>query len=280
VRAKHDDLCSSEGILYKVRFASGAAERVAVMDYMDAEISKNDDTGNREARTPLQVSQLIVEANHLHSLTGSSEVVEENTVHRRKRLKKEKMQRRNRLINGDNRFKVGLASKILLFLIVALLILPPDLQDFIIETVLPMIWGGWVLGMDWLWNQHFSAAVLPCLFFGTVYLIYYLHRSRKRRLARMATKAPAGPIEALLDKILRSKKRSYIAETSSVAITGAGVDDVVEFAPNYTAAPKKYLSTNPLLSMAVNGEQSNSLKKARKSTAPRPDDVNDVVEYI
>jgi hypothetical protein len=263
VRAKHDDLCSSEGILYKVRFASGAAERVAVMDYMDAEVSK-DVNGDRVARTPLQVSQLIVEANHLHSLTGSSEVVEENAVHRRKRLKKEKMQRHNLMVHGSNQQKIGMASKILLVLIVALLVMPADIQDFIIETVLPMIWGGWVLGMDWLWNQHFSAAVVPCVIFFTAYVIYYALQRRKRRLARMATKSPPGPIEALLEKILRSKKRSYIAETSGVAITGAGLEHSVEFAADDVYAPPNFLSTNPLL-VTDNGRTQSDAGRLRAS---------------
>jgi len=255
VRAKHDDLCSSEGMLYKVRFASGAAERVAVMDFMDAEVSK-DENGHREVRTPLQVSQLIVEANHLHSLVGSNEVVEENAVHRRKRLKKEKLQRYNVMVHGSNQQKIGFASKFLLILIVALLVMPPDIQDFIIETILPMIWGAWVLGMDWLWNQHFSAAVVPCVLLATVYAIYYARQSRKRRLARMATKAPPGPIEAMLEKIIRSKKRDYVAETSSVAITGAGLERSVEFAADDAYAPPQFLSTNPLLALGDRGNSS------------------------
>jgi len=287
VRAKHDDLCSSEGIMYKVRFASGAAERVAIMDYMDAELSK-DVVGNRVVREPLQVSRLIVEANMLHSLTGAGENIQENTVRRRKRLRKEKMQRQNLVTNGLNQHKVGLLAKLLLFLIVALLILPPDLQDFTIETVLPMIWGAWVLGMDWLWNQHFSVAVLPCLLFATVYAIYYFRRARARRLARMATKAPAGPIEALFDKMVRSKRREYLAETSGIAVTGAGMElGVTSFAPDYDCAPEDYLSTNPLL---VTGDgiagdpPSTKSKRGRRhpttTTNPNPSSSKDVVEYI
>jgi hypothetical protein len=101
IREKHDDLSSSEGITFKVRFASGAAERVAVMDLMDSEVSK-DPNGKRSARLPLQVSSLIVEANLLHSLIPAHQDVEESAVHRRKRLKKEKDQRRNRLIAKHN----------------------------------------------------------------------------------------------------------------------------------------------------------------------------------
>jgi hypothetical protein len=273
VRAKHDDLCSSSGILYKVRFANGAAERVAVMDFMDAEISK-DPNGDRPVRLPLQVSQLIVEANQLHSLIGNGEAVEENSVHRRKRLKKEKIQRTNLLIHGENQYKISLVGKILLGTFVLLLVLPADLQDFIIDVILPAIWGGWVLGMDWLWNQHYSAAVVPCLLFAGAYAIYWASQRRKRRLARMATKSPPGPIEALLEKILRSKQREYIAETSGVAITAAGVEGAVEFAADDAYAPPQYLSTNPLLVTGPKSRDPGSSSSSRRSRSSRPEGSN------
>jgi hypothetical protein len=135
----------------------------------------------------------------------------------------------------------------LVVLVVVLIMMPADLQDYAIDTLLPMVWGAWVLGMDWLWQQDVSAAVVPSVFLFLCYVEWRLMDSRKRRLSKMATKAPAGPIEALLGKILRAKQRDFTAETSGVALAGAGVESSAEFAAVDDYGAGGAPSTNPLM---------------------------------
>jgi hypothetical protein len=260
VRAKHEDLSSAEGLSYSVRFAGGAAERVAVMDYMDSAVSK-DPAGNRDPRPPLQVSSLIVEANRLQPLCPGYEDHDESTVARRKRMKKEKEQRTNRLVEKRNLDLKGYLSALFMAMAFFLLFLPNDVQEQVIDATLPLVWGAIVLGFDFLWNLHFSAAVGPLLFFFAVYQVYNALMARKRRISSMATKAPPGFVEKLLGKILRSKQRDFVAETSGVALTGAGVEFSAEFAAADRYAGENAVSTNPL--MGSSGRREEREAKAR-----------------
>lgn len=246
IRTKHDDLSSADGITYSVRFASGAAERVAVLDFMDSEVSK-DPNGQRAPREPLRVSKLIVEANHLQSLIPGHEAEAESATARRKRLKKEKAQRQNRLIKKDN---AGLKAKLINFTVtfgVLFVMLPPDIRNSIVEQIMPATWGAFVLTLTALYSIHWSAAAAPLVAFVVLYFVYSFRAAQKARLAKMATKAPPGPLAALLFKMMRRRQREFTAETSDVAITGAGFEDGSHFGPSDAFAPPGAISTNPLL---------------------------------
>jgi hypothetical protein len=266
VRAKHEDLSSSEGVSFSVRFAAGAAERVAVMDYLDSAISK-DPAGNRSARPPLQVCSLIVEANRLQPLCPGYEDHDESAVARRKRLKKEKEQRTGRLVDKFNANLAGKLSSFLLAVAFFLVVLPPDVQGQVIDTLLPLLWGTIVLGFDFLWSLHIGAAVGPVLFFFVVYQIYSALMARKRRIASMATKAPPGFVERLLDKLLRHKQREFVAETSGVALTGAGVEFAAEYAAADRYAADGAVSTNPLMGSSGRREERDARARAAADRA-------------
>ena len=149
-----------------------------------------------------------------------------------------------------------------------LAVLPPDQQDVLIDTVVPAIWGGIVVGFGWLWAEHFTAAVGPVVFFTAAYLVWSANSARKRRIAAMATKAPAGPIEALLGKLLRSQQREFIAETSGVAVTGAGVEGGVEFATaDDYAGQGGAISTNPILGTSNRREEREARARAAQDKA-------------
>lgn len=186
-------MSSANGMTYAVKFAAGAAERVAVLDFMDSEVSK-DAAGNRTPRQPLKVCTLIVEANQLQQLLPGAAAESESATARRRRLKREKDQRRAKLNERhDSSLKARVVGFFLVFL-VAFVLFPPDLQIMISNQLIPLIWGAWILGMNYLWTINYAAAIVPCVFFSLVYCIYYATAARKRALSKMITKvSPATP---------------------------------------------------------------------------------------
>jgi hypothetical protein len=137
-----------------------AAARAGVVDADAAVAAREAEVealGKRVARQPLQVSTLIIEANQLHSLLPGGEAHEESAAHRRRRLKKEKEQRRNRLVQ---KYNSGVTAKIwalFLGLVVLFILLPTDVQNFLVNQLVPVIWGAWVLGMSTLWGLNPAA---------------------------------------------------------------------------------------------------------------------------
>lgn len=252
IREKHNDLSSNNGVLFSVKFAKGAAERVAVMDSLDAEISR-DPAGIREAREPLQVSQLIVEANHLQTLIPGAGLDEESPAARRKRLRQEKIQRANRLVRRNNSGWVSKVQKYLLFFLFLLLILPMDLQDMLIETILPLFWGFFVVGLDIAATTHITAAAMPVLFFILVGTAWRFFTKRQKRIKSLATKAPPGKLEVLFRKIMRSKQREFTSESSGISLLGSGIEANGEYvASSEFDNAGMNLSTNPILGDEMN----------------------------
>lgn len=86
--------------------------------------------------------------------------------------------------------------------------------------------------------------------------------------------APAGPIEAFLEKLIRRKQREYVAETASVAITAAGVEGAIEFGAQDAYAPTGAISTNPLLVVSRGAAPHDAEKRGRKGSVRESDESN------